>query len=65
MSKEEDKKIPKSIVALLAIKDHIAKTKEQSGKIPCACGGKLHYSAAKINGHVRANCPSCGISFME
>lgn len=62
---KEDKKIPKAIVALLAVKDHVAKTKEKSGKIPCQCGGELHFAVAQNNGHVHANCPSCGISFME
>ena len=65
MEDKELKKLPKAIVALIAIKDHVWKTKQESGKIPCQCGGELHFSVAKINGHVRANCPSCGISFME
>lgn len=64
MNKEEDK-IPKAIVALLAVKYHIGITKAKSGKIPCQCGGELHFAVAGNNGHVRANCPSCGISFME
>lgn len=63
----EDKRkgMPKAIAALLNIKDHVANTKEESGKIPCECGGELHFAVAQNNGHVRANCPSCGISFME
>ncbi len=55
----------KTIIAMSTIKDHIHKTKEQRGKVKCECGGELHFTVAKINGHVHANCPSCGISFME
>lgn len=65
MEDNKRKGLPKAVAALLDVKDHVAKTKEESGKIPCQCGGELHFAVAKINGHVHANCPSCGISFME
>lgn len=55
----------RSIAAMVSIKDHVAKTKEQTGKIPCECGGELHFSVAKLNGHVWARCNSCSISFIE
>lgn len=55
----------KTIVAMSAIKDHVAKTKEQSGKIKCQCGGDIHFTVAQLNGHVHAKCNSCDISFME
>lgn len=53
------------IVAANNIKDHIERTKKQSGKIQCQCGGNLHYTVAQINGHVWAKCDSCDISFNE
>lgn len=59
------KGIPKAVAALLMIKEHVAKTKEKSGKILCQCGGELSYVVTGNNGHVHANYPSCGISFME
>lgn len=55
----------KALVAMIAIKDHIKKTKEQSGKIPCQCGGELHFAIASVNKHIRAMCKSCGINFTE
>lgn len=55
----------KALVAMIAVKDHYAKTKEQTGKVPCECGGQLHYTVAQINGHVWAKCNSCDISFNE
>lgn len=55
----------KTLVAYTLVKDHYAKTKEQSGKIPCECGGEIHYTIASLNGHVWARCKSCGISFNE
>lgn len=51
--------------AIAAIKDHISKTKEQKGKIPCECGGELHYVVSSYNGHVKAACNSCKSSFTE
>lgn len=55
----------KALIAMVSVKEHYAKTKEQSGKIPCQCGGELHYVVASLNGHVHAKCNSCGISFNE
>ena len=51
--------------AVAIIKDHYAKTKEQTGQVPCVCGGELHYIVVHINGHVWAKCNSCGIQFNE
>lgn len=55
----------KAMVAIATVKDHYAKTKEQTGKVTCQCGGELYYAVASINGHVWAKCNSCGISFNE
>lgn len=55
----------KVAIAMAEIKDHVAKTKVKAGKIPCQCGGELHYVVASLNGHVHAKCNSCGISFNE
>ena len=55
----------KAMVAVVTVKDHYTKTKEQSGKVPCQCGGYLHYAVASINGHVWAKFNSCGLSFNE
>jgi hypothetical protein len=55
----------KTLTAIFAIKAHHEKTKSQNGVVPCQCGGKLHYAVSSFNGHIRAKCDSCGISFME
>lgn len=55
----------KVAIAISKIKDHIERTKKQSGKIQCQCGGDLHYTVAQINGHVWAKCNSCGMTFNE
>jgi hypothetical protein len=60
---EEDS--TKALAAYIMVKAHYAKTKEQSGKVPCQCGGELHYTVASVNGHIWARCKSCGISFNE
>lgn len=55
----------KAILAYSDIKSHYDKTKIKAGQIPCRCGGALNYVVASINGHVCANCKSCGLSFNE
>lgn len=55
----------KVTMAIAMIKDHIAKTKEQKGKIPCECGGELLYVVSSYNGHIKAACKTCKSSFME
>lgn len=55
----------KALTAYFNIKSHYEKTKEQSGKIACQCGGELHYAVASVNGHIWAKCYSCGIAFNE
>ena len=55
----------KVLVAMVSIKSHIKETNQQTGMVPCQCGGSLHYSVAQINGHVWAKCNSCSISFNE
>lgn len=62
---EIEESINKAIIAFLSVKDHYAKTKEQTGKVPCQCGGELHYTRVNINGHFWVKCNSCGISFNE
>lgn len=64
IDKMEDDSV-KALVAYATVKDHYAKTKEQSGNVPCQCGGELHYTIASLNGHIWAKCNSCGISFNE
>lgn len=48
----------KLTAAIRALKD------VTSGEIDCPCGGKARFAIAP-NGHIRARCPSCHISFME
>lgn len=55
----------KSVMAMIKIKEHVKKTKEQSGKVECDCGGELKYIVASVNGHVHAKCSGCGLSIME
>lgn len=55
----------KAIQAFADIKGHVEKTKIKAGQIKCRCGGQLNYVVANINGHVWANCKSCGLSFNE
>lgn len=55
----------KAMIAIASIKTHVKETNQQTGQIPCQCGGNLHYTVAQINGHVWAKCDSCSISFME
>lgn len=62
---EMEARTTQTISAMILIQDHIQKTKDQSGTIKCVCGGKLSYAVAGSNGHIRANCKDCGISFME
>lgn len=55
----------KAILAIVAVKKHIAETKKLSGTIICpSCKGELRYSSALSNGHTRGGC-KCGISWME
>jgi hypothetical protein len=55
----------KALIALAAIKDHYAKTKQQSGFVPCECGGDICYTIASLNDHVHAKCKSCHLTFNE
>lgn len=55
----------KAIRAIADIKEHVEKTKIKSGQIKCRCGGQLNYVVANLNGHVWANCKSCGFAFNE
>lgn len=55
----------KVLVAIGSIKDHVAKTNDRSGSIPCQCGGKLHFTVAAVNGHIWAKCITCGMAFNE
>ncbi len=54
-----------ALIANIKLKEHYEKTKEPIGKIKCECGGDLHYAVAQSNGHMRAKCSGCGISFVE
>lgn len=51
--------------AYVKVREHFTATKEHAGKLPCECGGVLHYSVAKGNGHIWAKCDTCTVSFME
>ena len=55
----------KAMIAMVTVKDHYKKTKEQTGKVSCQCGGELHYTRANVNGHFWVKCNTCGISFNE
>lgn len=59
---EDDRKV---VGALVAVREHFAKTKERVGKIPCQCGGELQFTVATINNHIWAKCNTCKISFNE
>ena len=49
-----------------AVKDHYEKTKEATGTIECPeCKGELIYGVAQLNGHIRAKCSGCKMSFIE
>lgn len=51
--------------AYLSVKKHIQETGQRKGKIECtSCGGDLHYTQAKLNGHIWGKC-KCGISWIE
>lgn len=63
--KEIEESGVKVAVAIEKIRDHFERTKKASGKIACECGGELHYAVALTNGHIRANCNSCKMSFIE
>lgn len=55
----------KTLLAMIAIKEHYKKTKILSGIIDCPnCKGPLSYGFAS-NGHARGSCPQCGVSFVE
>lgn len=54
-----------TLMAAALIKAHIQK-KSNNGIIECVCGSdSLHYAVAETNGHIRAKCNKCGISFVE
>lgn len=55
----------KAMIAIASIKSHIKKTNQQTGKVPCQCGGTLSYAVAQINSHIWAKCNTCNISFNE
>jgi len=55
----------KSLLAMLLVKQHISETGKSQGTIPCnSCDGKIEYAQAS-NGHVRAACRKCGMSWVE
>lgn len=53
-----------ALVGMLKVKEQFQKDKLQTGKVKCECGGDLHYAIAG-NGHARAKCSNCEISFVE
>lgn len=62
---EINSRLTDTLTVHAAIKAHVKKTKQVAGKIPCLCGGQLRYAVAETNGHIRAKCDNCNISFME
>lgn len=50
--------------AYVEIKKHFDSTKERSGSVQCSCGGTIKYLVAS-NGHIRAKCTICTISFIQ
>jgi hypothetical protein len=55
----------KAIRAIADIKEYVEKTKIKAGQIKCRSGGDLNYVVANLNGHIWANCRSCGLSFNQ
>ncbi|UII80038.1 hypothetical protein [Flagellimonas sp. CMM7] len=58
----------KTVNAMVMVKEHIAKTGEKIGSIECPCSereGRLEYSMAEINGHVRSSCTTCKMGWIE
>jgi len=43
----------------------IQKSKLQSGKVDCECGGQISFTRAKTNGHIWAKCNKCKMFFNE
>ena len=56
----------KTIEAYAKVKEHHQKTGEFKGKVECPeCPGNLHYTVAKLNGHIWAKCDECDVGWME
>lgn len=56
----------KMMGAYSAVKGHYEKHKKRKNKMECPdCKGDLHYTVAKINGHIWAKCSGCGLGWME
>ncbi len=64
LSEIKDREV-KTLIAYTKIKEHFNKTKDNPGKLPCECGGELKYIVTESNGHIRANCSTCHIHFMD
>jgi hypothetical protein len=64
---EAEGRIAGVISAFAAVKAHVGKQRGISGDIECpVCQGRLHFSVAKVNGHVWASCATEGcVRFME
>lgn len=56
----------KVLEVMVLIKDYIKKRgKVLSGSVECSCGGEIQFRVAEANGHIRAMCSTCHLSFME
>jgi len=53
------------LLVYVKAKDHFEKNKNNPGVMTCECGGELKYIVAETNGHMRAKCSACGLSFTE
>ena len=59
-----------TLAAWLLVKEATKGKRGVSGSIECPvpnCGGRVHYSTAPGNGHIRATCSTlkCHVKFME
>ena len=59
---ERNSRFMKSVIR---VKKHYEENKKLQGEVDCDCGGKITYSVAEHNQHMRASCDSCSIGFIE
>lgn len=62
MKEEEDYIAPSLLEFLKAIPDFTDRGVWHTA--PCPCGGTIHATRAKYNGHIRAYCDKCGARMM-
>lgn len=62
--KADEEYIVPSIVEFIRAMPHF-KDRGTEHTAPCPCGGTIHASRAKINGHLHAYCDKCGARLIE